>query len=142
MVRCSKCDQSSAESGILDTGFGKAVGTKNTTVAASTGVTGRIGIVAAVCQAVVEAESGATSDDVAFGDQLQRCVYPKPLTVDAASGRERRQLLECCDELRPAVGIARVIQRVHTDKDVVRPEYLGPSERQRQKDRVARGDIG
>ena len=49
--------------------------------------------------------------------------------------------LECADELRPAVGIAGVVQRIDTDHEVARIDDLGPAQRKRQQDRVARGHI-
>ena len=64
------------------------------------------------------------------------------LAVHARRGRQRRQLLEGGDELRTAIRIARVIERVHADDDVVRAEHLGPAERQRQEDGVARRHVG
>ena len=59
-----------------------------------------------------------------------------------ARRRQRRQLLERRDELRAAVGIAGVVERVDADDDVVRAEHFGPAERQRQEDRVARRHVG
>jgi hypothetical protein len=46
------------------------------------------------------------------------------------------------DVLRAAVGIPAVVERVHAHEDVVRAEHLGPRERERQEDRVARGHVG
>src|SRR4051812_49559089 len=36
---------------------------------------------------------------------------------------------------------SRVVERVHADEDVAGLEHLGPGERERQEDRVARGDV-
>ena len=46
------------------------------------------------------------------------------------------------EELRPAVRIARIVDGVDADEDVARAEHLGPAERERQKQRVARGHVG
>ena len=50
-------------------------------------------------------------------------------------------LLERRDVLGPAVGIARVVERVHADEDVAAREHLGPRQRERQEDRVARRHV-
>ena len=47
-----------------------------------------------------------------------------------------------CDEFRPAVRIAGVVERVHADDDVAGAEHLGPAEREREKDRVSRRHVG
>jgi len=60
---------------------------------------------------------------------------------DAGPRREIRERLERGDEFRTAVGIAGIIERVHADDDVARAVGFGPSERQRQEDRVARRHV-
>ena len=42
----------------------------------------------------------------------------------------------------PAVGIARIVERVDADDDVVGAEHLGPAERERQEHGVARRHVG
>src|SRR6476469_3069231 len=51
------------------------------------------------------------------------------------------QLSKLGHEFWPAVGIARIIESVHSDEDVARPARFGESERQAQKDRVSRRHI-
>src|SRR5204863_3724529 len=72
---------------------------------------------------------------------LQRRVDGKAATLDSGLGREVCEPLELGNELRPAIGIARIIERVDADEQVARPARLGEAEREAQKDRVARGDI-
>ena len=61
---------------------------------------------------------------------------------DARLGRERRGSLERLDELRPAIGISRIVERIDADEDVVRAQHFRPRQRQRQHHRVARGHVG
>ena len=49
---------------------------------------------------------------------------------------------ERCDELRPAIRIAGIVQRVHADDDVGCADDFGPAERKREHDRVPRRHVG
>ena len=62
--------------------------------------------------------------------------------LDAGLGGEVRHPLEGVDVLGAAVGIAAVVERVDADEDVARAEHLGPREREREEDRVARRHVG
>src|ERR1700730_11037792 len=57
-------------------------------------------------------------------------------------GSETGQLFESCYELRPAIGIAAVIDRVHTDKNVAHVENFRPGKGVAEKTRVTRGTVG
>ena len=59
-----------------------------------------------------------------------------------ALGRQVRHAFVGLDELRAAVRIARVIQRVHADEDVRAFQHLGPGQREREENGVARRHIG
>ena len=61
---------------------------------------------------------------------------------DAGLGRQPGGLGKACNELGTAVGVSRVIERVDTDEDVPRVDCLGPCQRQREKDEIARRDVG
>ena len=61
--------------------------------------------------------------------------------LDARARREVRHLLVGANVLRPAVGIAAVVERVHADEDVSSAEHLRPRQREREEDRVARRDV-
>ena len=63
----------------------------------------------------------------------QRRVDREALALDPRLGREIRQLLERGDELGPAIGIARIIERVDADEDVARAARLGQAEREARK---------
>ena len=49
---------------------------------------------------------------------------------------------KCLDELRAAIRIARIIKRIHADKDIVRFQNLGPRQREGKKNRIARRYVG
>ena len=85
------------------------------------------GIVAAVRQPVVEAERHAALDDVGLGQHLERRVDAEALAVHAPRRGERGQVLERRDELRTAVGIPGVVERVDADEDVVQRRGPRPS---------------
>ncbi len=72
----------------------------------------------------------------------QRRLDPKPSAFDARLGRQLRGSLECLDELRTAIGISRVVERVDADEDVVGAEHFRPCERERQHHGIARRHVG
>ncbi len=62
--------------------------------------------------------------------------------LDSSSKVITRQALEGLQEGRAAIGIARVVHGVDSDKEGPRPEGLGPAQGDREEDRVARRDVG
>ena len=66
----------------------------------------------------------------------------RSVLLDAGLRGQVGQLLERRDELRPAVGIAGVVDRVHADEQVGRAHHFSIAERQRQKHRVAGRHVG
>ena len=64
------------------------------------------------------------------------------MPLHARLGRDIAELLERVDKLRPAVGIAAVVDAVDADPDLVCAARFGKRERERQEDRIARGDVG
>ena len=57
-------------------------------------------------------------------------------------GREIGERLERAHVLRPAIGVAGVVHRVGAEPDVLRAQHLGPGQREREQDGVARGNVG
>ncbi len=109
---------------------------------AATGAAG-IGIVAGVGQAVIDAQLDAAADDLGFGPADQRGVDGE--SQPALDARLRGQVGhrgERGDVLRPAVGIAAVVDRVDAEEDVGRADRLGIGQRQRQQHRVPRRHVG
>ena len=62
--------------------------------------------------------------------------------LDTRLRGEIGQLAKGRDELGPTVGVATVIDRVHADEEVARSEYFCPTQSDRQKNRVACGNVG
>src|SRR5438132_754601 len=132
----------SAEYGVGHTGLGESGRTKCATVTAPAWAPLRIRVIAAVGEPVVESQRPPFSDDVGLGEHLKRRVNPECAALNTFCGGERRQLLERRNVFGPAVGIAGVVERVHADEDVACAEHFSPSERERQKYRVPRRDVG
>ena len=102
----------------------------------------RRGIVARPAQPHVDAQPLALAHDIRLGHMLERRMDREALALDARLGGDLRQPFERRDELRPAVGIARIIQRIDPDEQVARARRLRPAEREAEEDRIARRDIG
>ena len=90
----------------------------------------------------VEAEALRLAGDVRLGHVQQRRVDGKTLALDARLRRNIREALEFVDELRPAIGIAGIIERIHTDVNVARAARFAQAQRKAQEDRVARWHVG
>ena len=103
-----------------------------------------VGIVATVGQPEIEHPSSCPSLTISALRQSQqrRVDLQARAALDAGFGRQVRHALVGLDELGTAVGIARVVERVHADEDVGRFQHLGPRQRERKEDGVARRDVG
>ena len=55
---------------------------------------------------------------------------------------QARQFFELSDEFRPAIRVSAVVQRVHSDENIVRPDHFGPGQSVAQEDCVPRRDVG
>ncbi len=64
------------------------------------------------------------------------------LAFDAGPGGQIGQAFEGGDELRAAIGIARVVHGIDANENGTGFEHFGPGQRQRQHDGVARRHIG
>src|SRR5687767_6242648 len=101
-------------------------------IAAAARRAGGEGIVATVCEAVIETERDAALDDLRFRHRYERRLDAKLAALDARFRRELRGAFERFDVLGPAIWIARIIERVHADEDVIRADHFCPRERDRQ----------
>ena len=99
-------------------------------------------IVARPAEAHVEPEPRAFARDIRLGHVLERRADAEGRAFHPGLGRQLRQLLEAFDELRAAIRIARIIERIDADIDVARARGLGPAEREAEEDGVARRHIG
>src|SRR5690606_37591543 len=94
-------------------GLGKPGTAQAAAVAQTAGETFRGGIVARPAQRRVEPEAMRLGGDARLAPVLQRRVDRERTAFDAVLGREARGLGEAGDELGAAVGITRVVERVH-----------------------------
>jgi hypothetical protein len=95
-----------------------------------------------VRERVVHAKLQAAPDDLGLGEIDQRRQDAQPPALDASLGGQPREMLERAKILGATVGIAGVIQRIHTNDDGLRADHFRPGKRQRQKHGVPRGHIG
>src|SRR5437870_7321636 len=65
----------------------------------------------------------------------------KASAFDTGLCPEIRQILKCFDELRPAIWVATVINRVYAQKNVTGLDHFRPGKRVREKDCVACGNV-
>ncbi|EAT09859.1 hypothetical protein SKA58_05360 [Sphingomonas sp. SKA58] len=131
----------------IDGGIGQArfliaLGAQPAAVAQSAMLAIGRGIIAGPADPGVQAQSIGLARDVRLGHILQRGVDADRMPLHPRLGGERRHLLESVDKFGPAIGIARVIERIDADEDVARPRDLRQPQCQRQEDRVARWHIG
>jgi hypothetical protein len=68
-------------------------------------------------------------------------VYRQPGTLDAGPGRQVGHGFEGGDVVRPAIRVTGIVDRIDADEDVAAAQHLGPGQRQRQHDGVARGHV-
>ena len=66
----------------------------------------------------------------------------KGRTFNSRFGPQPGRFREARDEFWSAIGVARVIKRVHADKNITRTCGLCTSGREREKHQIARGHIG
>ena len=86
-------------------------------------------VVATVCQGVIHAERASSLDDRLLIEGQERGMNLEPAcTLDPRAGRQVGECLERANELRPAIGIARIINAIDADPDVERPQRFGPGE--------------
>ncbi len=107
------------------------------------GAPSRIGIVAAMREREIEPNFDRQLHDLRLAELGQRRVnLQMRAAFHAGLGRQVRHVLESGDELRAAIRIARIVDRIHADENVASIPALPPTPCAiRQKNRVARGNI-
>src|SRR5215469_6028284 len=110
-------------------------------IAGATRLALRTGLVAGRRQRKIEAEGSRAAHDVGLARAEQRRMNAERRTFDSAARSEVRHALERLEKLGAAVGISGVVEGVGADEDRLRPEDLGPGERVREKERVARRNV-
>ena len=123
--------------------MGEAGQAESARVAVSTTGAGFVGIVAAVGEAVVDAQLQAGCDDLGFAHLDEwRADGEFPMALDTGGRGEVGHRLEGGYKLGSAVGVSAVVDGIDADENIVRADHLGVPERDRQKDRVSRRHIG
>src|SRR5436305_9218248 len=93
-------------------------------------------------QREIYAELYGFPDDVGLRHVKQRRFHTQyRSTLDACLGRQICQGLKSLYELRSAIRIARVIERIHADEDMICSDHLRVRQCERKENRVASGDV-
>src|SRR5262245_15160970 len=122
-------------------GLSKSPSTQEAAVTPATWLAFRAGVVAAVGQPVVQTQLEPDPDDAGFGQMLQGRPDPRRPALDALACAQARKVLERRDELRAAIRIARVVERIHADDDPLGGQGLSPGKRQSKKHGVASRNV-
>lgn len=102
----------------------------------------RLRIIARPAQPGIEAQPAGLANDVGLGHVLERGADRDSTPLYTRLCGKIRHRLKCGDELRPTVGITRIVERVDSDVDGVGTGHFGEAKREREKDRVPGGNIG
>ena len=94
-------------------------------------------VIAACCQAVVDTKLEAGADDVGFGKRYQRGQDFKPFALYPGLGRQVGKLTKGLEKLRPAVGVAAVVDRIDSQNQAAGTTTFCQSQRKRQEDSIA-----
>src|SRR5438874_2605038 len=84
----------------------------------------------------------AERDDLRLRLVDQRCQHAYGVSFNSTLERQRRRLLERLDELRPAIGVAAVVEGVDAEVAGSGVSRLAHSHRHGQEDEVAGGYVG
>ena len=98
-------------------------------------------IVATVRERKIDAQFGSAPDNFCFRQQDQRSMDSESLAFHAGFRCELGKIFKRRDELRPAIRIAAVIERVDADEDIGRVKHFRARERVREKNGVSRRHI-
>src|SRR5690606_14799322 len=126
---------------VLDTGVGEARAAQAAAIAEPASKPFVGGIVARPAHRRIEPEPVRFLRDTGLAPFLKRRVNAERLSFGAFLRREPRSLGEAGDELRPAIRITGIIERVDANEDVMRADRLRPAEREREEDEIARGNV-
>src|SRR5262249_39936297 len=127
---------------VFDAGLGEALLAKQTAVAAPARFAPRRRVVAGVRVRVVDARREAQADDLGLLEPRQRRVNLDARALDARLRRAPGEPLERANELGPAVGVAAVVDGVHSDEDVYGAHDFAQPQREAEEEGVACGHVG
>ena len=89
-------------------------------------------VVAAVGEPVVEPQLETRADDLGLRHVNERREDAQPRAFDSGPRRQRGEPFERLEVFRPAIRIARVVERVHAEHDRLGPDDLRPGQRERR----------
>src|SRR5947209_365586 len=98
-------------------------------------------IIAGVGQVELDALDVTDANDLRLALVYQRRDHAQTAT-EARLGAKAQDLIERVDELRPAVGVARVVEGVDADEDGLGADALGDGGADGEEDEVAGGHVG
>src|SRR5437764_39122 len=128
---------------VIDSVLSKSLPPEKTGVAFAARLASWRRIITTAREAVVDAQFDSLPNDLRLGQSDERRVDLEVLTAfDSGLGCEVGHPCERFYELRTAVGISAVIEGVHPYENVAASENFGPSQSERQEDRVANRDGG
>src|SRR5450755_2929485 len=127
---------------IGDARCGKSCCTYAAGIAASAGAPLAIRAVAGHGKTVVDAKLQASTDNIRLGPPDQRRVDLDLGALDTGFGRQACERLEGCNEFRSAIRIARIVDRIDAEENILRSENLCPGESQREHGGVAGRNVG
>src|SRR5690606_23754607 len=110
---------------ISEAGVSEALAAQPAAIAAPTVQARRSGIVARPAHSRIEAEPRRLGSDIGLGHVLERCVDMKVDAPVAVACSEAGERFKAADEFGAAVGIARIIEGIDPDEDVLRLARLG-----------------
>src|SRR5215471_17876377 len=123
--------------------LGEALLAQEARIAEAAGAAVGLGRIAGPGQGEVHPELVGAGHDLSLAQGDERGVDAEAaLAFHAGLRGEIRQALEGLNELRTAIGIARVVEGVDADEDVLCLLHLGPPEGMGEEDGVARGNLG
>ena len=124
-------------------GLGEAFEAELAGVAAAAGSARFGGVVTAMGQCIIDADSGTGLDDLCFGHlddgRVDGIAAP---ALDRGGGGEVGHGFKRGDIVGAAIGIAAVVGSIDADVDIPGPQHLGPGQCIAEEDRIPRGDIG
>ena len=85
----------------------------------------------------IDAQIGSDADNIGLAHPDQGGLDPEPLPFHAGLGRQVGKPLEGLYELRTAIRVTRVVNRVGAYINVLGPQDLGPAERHGQEYRIS-----
>src|SRR5579885_745809 len=125
-IACSPWRSSTIAGWIGNAGLGEARGAEAAGIAPPAGAPRLVGLIAGHRETVVHPQFCPHCDDLRLAEFDERRVDGEALSLHAGAGGQLRQPAEGLDEGRTAVRIARVVDGVDADENVMGLQHLRP----------------